>query len=646
MNKFAVLSESEEDFKSDEGDLNEDNPEEDVLATNEKSYSVLGANEIEGIDPASWNIRGMCQVDKQKEVAKFIKDEHLCMCAVIETHLKPGNINKACQNVFKHWNWASNVVLSPNSCRIIVGWNNNVINSMILQVDRQVILCLVESIDKKIKFYCSYVYGSNSGKERKSTLKKLDRIMCNNDFFSTYPQARGIFLPYMVSDHSPSLLNIPNCLVKRKRSFRFMNHVTCKDEFLSVVEQAWKEQVVGHKMFQVVTKLKKLKKKFNSLNWNNGNVFSKVTEMKDRLRKCQDAIDKNPHDHQSRVAAVNALNDYEKQNKKSLFCCSRRLKFSGDLVADQFVDHFQKFLGDNGKCIPLQRMGNIFENKLSNEESIAMVGPVTDEEVKSALFDIDDNKASGPDGYSSLFFKKAWNIVDDLLVFCHGDEFSVSVIKKGLDDFGLVSGLVPNLKITNLLQFSVGKLPMKYLGVPLLAKKLGIQDCKSLINKIKKKVLNWKNRKLSYAGRLQLVASVLSYMQNYWASVYILPCGVIDDIDRILKTFLWCQDGSLKGRAKVAWKDVCLPKDQGRLGLKPLKEWNETFVVKNLWRIFTQSDSLWSKWLRDKIKPHIHVKHNLYSDDEYLWITNGGTVVKFSTHQVWSDFRSNSNKVD
>lgn len=33
------------------------------------------------------------------------------------------------------------------------------------------------------------------------------------------------------------------------------------------------------------------------------------------------------------------------------------------------------------------------------------------EEIKEALFDIGDDKSPRPDGYTSKFFKQAWNIV-------------------------------------------------------------------------------------------------------------------------------------------------------------------------------------------------------------------------------------------
>jgi len=40
----------------------------------------------------------------------------------------------------------------------------------------------------------------------------------------------------------------------------------------------------------------------------------------------------------------------------------------------------------------------------------SLLAPVTNDDIKTALFSIDDNKAPGPDGYS-CFFKKTWDIV-------------------------------------------------------------------------------------------------------------------------------------------------------------------------------------------------------------------------------------------
>ena len=51
----------------------------------------------------------------------------------------------------------------------------------------------------------------------------------------------------------------------------------------------------------------------------------------------------------------------------------------------------------------------------------------------------------------------------------------------------------------------------------------------------------------------------------------------------------------MKGRAKLSWKSVCMPKNQGGLGLKPLNEWNEVLLVKHLWILGTKKVSIWKK---------------------------------------------------
>ncbi|GJV32919.1 RNA-directed DNA polymerase, eukaryota, reverse transcriptase zinc-binding domain protein [Tanacetum coccineum] len=117
---------------------------------------------------------------------------------------------------------------------------------------------------------------------------------------------------------------------------------------------------------------------------------------------------------------------------------------------------------------------------------------------------------------------------------------------------------------------------------------------------------------LSYAGRLQLIASILSSMQVYWASVFMLPKSVVNDINKLLKGFLWCQGELSKGKAKVAWKQVCKPKDEGGLRIKNLSLWNEVLMAKHLWNVATMKESLWVKWIHE-----VRLKGNNIWEIEY-----------------------------
>ncbi|GJW15974.1 RNA-directed DNA polymerase, eukaryota, reverse transcriptase zinc-binding domain protein [Tanacetum coccineum] len=205
---------------------------------------------------------------------------------------------------------------------------------------------------------------------------------------------------------------------------------------------------------------------------------------------------------------------------------------------------------------------------------------------------------------------------DDLIVLCNGDIKSVTVIKQALEDFSNVSGLKPHLnkstvffgglnseeqdKILQILPFSIRKLPVRYLGVPLITKQLSVNDCKPLIEKVKSRINNWKNKFLSYSGRLQLIASVLSSLHQFWATVFQIHKTVIKEMNRLFKGFLWCQGDLAKGRAKVAWSTMCKPKDQDGLGLKDMNLWNEALLSKHVWNIAAKKDSMWVKWIHEE----------------------------------------------
>ncbi|GJR98190.1 RNA-directed DNA polymerase, eukaryota, reverse transcriptase zinc-binding domain protein [Tanacetum coccineum] len=202
---------------------------------------------------------------------------------------------------------------------------------------------------------------------------------------------------------------------------------------------------------------------------------------------------------------------------------------------------------------------------------------------------------------------------DDLLMFCHGDKGSVKTLKEAIEEFGSVSGLKPNYDkstvilgsikeedrqdILNCVPFKIEKVPIRYFGVPLTSKRISAKNFKSLIDKIKNKVCNWKSKCLSYAGRLLLIASVLESIHVYWASVFLLPKSVIYDINKLLKGFLWNQGDVSSGKAKVAWKNICRPKSKGGLGLKDLGVWNKAMIVKHLWHIINNKETLWVKWI-------------------------------------------------
>ncbi|GJV81463.1 RNA-directed DNA polymerase, eukaryota, reverse transcriptase zinc-binding domain protein [Tanacetum coccineum] len=706
----------------------------------------------------------------------------------------------------------------------------------------------------------NFTWNKKPGKEG-GLLKKLDRILGNVHFMSAFPLSFAKFLPYMLSDHTPAVLVMPRISNVKPKPFKFHNYLTAKVDFIPVVRNVWSNKVNGFSMFSLVSKLKMLKKPLRKLNFEQGK------RLKTELAAVQSSMTADPHNNSLREEELRVLKAYRAALKDEELFLRQKAKvewlevgdrnskyfhnvvkgrrnrnrisyiedlngnpFHGNNVGDQFVSHFKNVLGRSSSVLPFNDPDSLFVKKLPVSEALNLVRSVSNEEIKLALFDIDGNKAPGPDGFSSQFFKESWSIVgdemcnavrdffsngkllkevnstvislvpkvaspskvsdyrpiaccnvvykviskvicnrlkgvlgllvddnqsafipsrqisdnimlsqelmrnyhrnrgpakcafkidiekaydtvewdflscclkhfgfpellvkwimscisstsftvnvngdhvgffkgmrglrqgdplspylftlvmevfnlvlkreidknpsfrfhwqcselklthlcfaDDLLLFCNGDSSSVTVLKNALSEFGGLSGLLPNfskctvffgnvrevtrLRILNIMPFREGSLPVRYLGVPLISKRLYIKDCQLLIDKARKRLLDWKNKSLSFAGRLQLLMSVVSSMQVYWASVFILPSAIAIEIEKLMRDFLWNYGVFKRGKAKVNWNSVCKPKVEGGLGIKSLDSWNKALMSKHIWNIITQKESLWVRWI-------------------------------------------------
>ncbi|GJU19094.1 RNA-directed DNA polymerase, eukaryota, reverse transcriptase zinc-binding domain protein [Tanacetum coccineum] len=743
----------------------------------------------------AWNIRGLGKISKQNAVKELLIDEKLSICAILETRLKGPKVKRIGDKVFGRWIWVDNAQWCSRGCRIMVGWDSNKVHCMVIHASDQAMFCLIENLSTKERILCSFIHAEMEGRLRKklwidlnnyksicnnnpwiiigdmnvslnledhsegmsyrsqdmedfqdcvnnlkiddvastslhftwtksllnpnySILKKIDRVMGNEEFFDIHKRAHVVFLPYGISDHSPAVLTCSKNMKAQTRAFRNLNE-----------------------------KVKKLKKALDDI---------------------QNSIDKDPYNDSLRKIGVDTLGEYSialEDEEKLMFQRAKvqwmnegdrnsaffhkviKGRISKNRVAEIWGTDNIRYVDD--ECLDLD--SKIFKNKIDLDVAGEMIREVSKDEIKEAMFSIDDNKAPGPDellkGYNCTkgpkrcsmkidiqkaydtvkwsFLEKAlrmfgvhskmigwimtcvstpsysicingerhgyfkggrglrqgdplspylftivmevFNLIlkqriseeknfkyhlgckkllithlcfaDDLLVLCHGDTTSVKVIKQALEDFSKISGLYPNLgkstifcgsiddvtiaRILNILPFKRGKLPVRYLGVPLVAKQLGVNDCKSLVDKVKSRVHDWKNKSLSYAGRAQLIASVLTSIQVFWASVFKLPKTVIKDIERIFKGFLWNQGELQKGKAKVSWMDVSNKKDtlwvrwihmiklKGRSISEVEKQCNNT----SLWKSLMD--------LRNEVRIHMQYK-----------IGNGNTISLW--HDRWS----------
>lgn len=119
--------------------------------------------------------------------------------------------------------------------------------------------------------------------------------------------------------------------------------------------------------------------------------------------------------------------------------------------------------------------------------------------------------------------------------------------------------------------------------------------------KIRARFLSWTSKALFFAGRLQLINSVIASMTNFWCYAFSLSQSYIDEIESMCSAFLWSGSPNITSKSKVAWEEVCKTEQEWGLWVRRIKDVSEVFALKLIWRLFNNSDSMWVMWVKQVI---------------------------------------------
>lgn len=150
------------------------------------------------------------------------------------------------------------------------------------------------------------------------------------------------------------------------------------------------------------------------------------------------------------------------------------------------------------------------------------------------------------------------SFVDDLLIFINGSLSSLQAVLQVLKEFEQWYGLSVSMQKSKFyasglsqcefdaIQVSTGMpistLHVRYLGVPLSSSKPSLSNCEGMIQQIKAKLSSWSAKALSFAGRLLLIKTMISGINAFWCSSFILPKACIKRIISLCGVFLWKGD--------------------------------------------------------------------------------------------------------
>ncbi|XP_021993289.1 uncharacterized protein LOC110890031 [Helianthus annuus] len=429
---------------------------------------------------AAWNIRGLNRPLKQKEVRQVMKDNHLQVCAIMETHVDASNVSSVCKKVCRSWSWATNSGCCQKGTRIMVGWDADVVDVMVLSQSDQVMHTqIIFKMDRKTVF-CSFIYADNHYKNRRklwddlcshhafmknnpwvimgdfnsslyledsltssstssvgmrefkecvnnievfdinssglhytwsnkqkqgAVFKKIDRVMGNTPFIDVFPAAAACYHPYRISDHSPCILSLPSLTREKPKPFKFVNLLSEKKGFMEEVKRIWDVDMQGFPMFQVVQKLKALKRPLRKLFQQQGNLHEKVKEARNNLDACQRAMDEAPMNLELKTQHDNLIVRYIDATRDEAMFLQQKSKvewlalgdsntkffhnvvkaknhrsrifsirdangnlFEGGAVPQVMVEHYTRFFGTSG-AISIDPSPELFTNVLPVEKA-------------------------------------------------------------------------------------------------------------------------------------------------------------------------------------------------------------------------------------------------------------------------------------
>lgn len=99
----------------------------------------------------------------------------------------------------------------------------------------------------------------------------------------------------------------------------------------------------------------------------------------------------------------------------------------------------------------------------------------------------------------------------------------------------------------NIFNCQMGEIPLKYLGVPVSARRLRVVHWKNMEEKYYKKIDVWQGNSLTIGGRKWLINSSLANVPTYHMSMFLLLKTVAYRLEKGMRKFL--QGGSIKKKS-------------------------------------------------------------------------------------------------
>jgi len=286
---------------------------------------------------------------------------------------------------------------------------------------------------------------------------RIDRVLVSKEWLDLWPNSQQFVLRRSISNHCAVILKEVSVDLGLK-PFRCLDVWQRDSGFKEFVRSSWVSyKVVGRGIFVFKEKLKRLKADLKV--WNK-EVFGDVNQTSKEIQQRLDELDLRDDD--------DGLDDLEREERKSLFAKLSVSKSKqeailfqkarqswikqGDLntkyfhssvkwrrARNQLHGIFVNIKWSDNKEEVKNKVSEFFEerfarkdvcqvildkvdfNSISEVDNEMLVGEVSEEEVKAAIWGCDSSKSPGSDGFNFGFIKSCWDILKEDVVLAVKD---------------------------------------------------------------------------------------------------------------------------------------------------------------------------------------------------------------------------------